>query len=473
MLLNTLILIYGGILLISALMALFLWNTYKHVLLKELFLFWISGIAAFGAQAAFTQFDLKGFLAFSINWMTVIYLLRILGQATGIELPYKKYHLVIFASVVIGAINLVLGGQYFYSALIFCAASSGVLFHGATRRLLDSEYQDRIIYGYRILLVIDAIHFLDYPFVIPNLQWATIGFSVTLIFFFCFAIYVPTFILRRISADYTRELENQVLLRTMQLSESQVQLSVAFENLKAKSSQIESLLVSNKSKLNSLVHDIANPLQVVWFYSKQLTELLSEEPEKAQKMKKLQTAASSILQIINEAKANHALDTNLENGMLTKVDLGEVIGECIELFQHKLDSKKIKLDIELTEDEKLQIYGHSGWLKNQILSNLISNAIKFTPQGGWIKISTQPKQMDPKKIVLRVKDSGVGISEDVKEKLFDLYQLTSSIGTNGELGTGLGLPIVRQYVQLMGGKIAIADDGQPGACFELELKKVI
>lgn len=473
MLLNTLILIYGGILFISTLMALFLWNTYRHVLLRELFIFWVTGITAFIGQGIFSHLDFKGFLVFSVNWFTIIYLLRILSLATGIVLPFKAYHSIIFGSVVIGALNLFFGGEYFHSSILFCLACSSVLLHGAFQKIRVPEYRDKIIIGYRVLLIIDAIHFLDYPFVRPEPDLAILGFSVTLIFFFSFAIYVPIFIIRRISADYTKNLENQVAIRTMQLSESQLQLNVAFENLKAKNSQIESLLVSNKSKLSSLVHDIANPLQVVGFHFKQLSDSLVADPDVSKRIQKIQLAISSITQIMNEAKANHALDTNLETGVLTKVNFNQVLGESLELFQHKLEAKRIQVKLDVPMSAPVMVYGNAGWLKNQILSNVISNAIKFSPNGGIIQISVGCTEATQGKVLFRIKDDGKGVSENMKDKIFDLNQLTSTIGTNGEIGTGFGLPIVRQYLQLMGGRICLVEDQLPGACFEMEFKRVV
>lgn len=108
-------------------------------------------------------------------------------------------------------------------------------------------------------------------------------------------------------------------------------------------------------------------------------------------------------------------------------------------------------------------------MKNQIFSNIISNAIKFSPIGGKIDISFQKINDN---IKIHIRDFGAGISKEVKEHIFSATKSTTMLGTSGEKGTGLGMPIVKEYMDRLGGKIQILDlpPDQNGTCFELEFQ---
>lgn len=241
MILNMLIFISGAVLLLSTGMALYLWYGFKHPLLKELVFFWLSGILSFVAQGLFPHSNLFGFLAFSINWMTVIFMLKILAKATETELPFRRYHQLLALGVLTGVGLFLTDDDFTKASVVFCIACAFVMIHGALKHFKVTR-KDSITNGYRALIVLDAIHFLDYPLIRPVPEYAILGFSFTLIFFFCFAIFIPIFILQKISQDYNKELVEEVATRTVQLRESNAQLNMAFENLKKKTETIDLIL---------------------------------------------------------------------------------------------------------------------------------------------------------------------------------------------------------------------------------------
>ncbi len=448
-------------------MACFLWIGFKHRLLKKLLLFWVSGILGFIGQGLFPQTDLFGFLAFSANWMTVIYLLKILAVATDTQLPFRFYNYILGLSVLCGAALLALGSSYTTGSGIFCAACGVILFHGAFKHFKRSQ-SDIITNGYRFLLIVDAIHFFDYPFVRPVPEYAIVGFSFTLIFFFCFAVYVPIFILQKISQDYNKGLVDEVAIRTLQLRESNAQLTLAFENLKKKNDDIDSILKDSQSRLAALVHDLTNPLTIV-FYN---VNLLISDPEKfmsllGTKAEKIKKAISAVDSILKEARNSYAQRLGKTDISLQQVSLDIIIKDVIDLYEDKLREKNVTVDFDHKDLKNQRVMANDAWLKNHVLSNIISNAIKFSHSGGSILIRTT--QPTPGKVCLSIQDSGVGIAREKRSKIFDLNHATTSVGTQGEKGTGLGLPIVKQYIELMGGNIRIVDSTEPGTCIELTL----
>ncbi|MEK6775024.1 MAG: HAMP domain-containing sensor histidine kinase [Bdellovibrionota bacterium] len=438
-------------------------------MIKKLMLFWISGILSYLAQGLFNNTETTGFLAFSINWMTVVYILKIFSIAMDWKLPFKLYNSLIGSGVLIGVILLKFNFTYQLGVSFFCLACAFSLFHAASSNR-KSPQNDVISLGYRFLLLFAGLHFLDYPILRPVPEYATLGFSISLIFFFCFAAFVPTFILRKISIDYNKELKNEVEVRTKQLKASNTELSYAFDNLKLKNEQIDSILKENQSRLAVLVHDLTNPLTIL-FYN---FGLLMSNPDKFisqldSKSEKLKKAVNVIDLILKDARNVHANVLGKNTISLQEVSLEIIIKDVVDLFEEKLKEKNMSVEYNKDDLKKHHVLANDAWLKNHVLSNLISNAIKFSHAGGRILIRAATINGQ---IFLYIQDSGVGISVEKRNNLFELNQATTSVGTNGEKGTGLGLPIVKQYLELMGGKIRIVDSQTVGTCFELTLKNV-
>jgi len=106
-----------------------------------------------------------------------------------------------------------------------------------------------------------------------------------------------------------------------------------------------------------------------------------------------------------------------------------------------------------------------------IIRNLVSNAIKFTPSGGEIVISARQFEKEPNFVYISVKDSGVGISEENQSKLFKIDKSFTTLGTHQERGTGLGLILVKEFVEKHGGKIWVESELGKGSVFSFTLPK--
>lgn len=140
-------------------------------------------------------------------------------------------------------------------------------------------------------------------------------------------------------------------------------------------------------------------------------------------------------------------------------NLSELVDKIMQLKQPAAESKKIQLRHALSSE----LVGKFD--KNMIhlvIRNLVDNAIKFTPEGGKIDILGEIKEG---KVQIAVADSGVGISEEVKAKIFDKYQLYSSKGTKNERGSGLGLKLCHEFVQKHSGDIHVESESGKGSRF--------
>ncbi len=140
--------------------------------------------------------------------------------------------------------------------------------------------------------------------------------------------------------------------------------------------------------------------------------------------------------------------------------------DCIFLLKNRAEEKDIHISFEIPND--IWVYADQNMIRS-ILQNLISNAIKFTPRGGQIRIFLE--QMD-QWIEVFISDTGVGISREDQEKLFQIDQYHSTFGTAHEKGSGLGLILCKELVEKNGGKIWIESSSSEGSTFVIRLSKI-
>jgi signal transduction histidine kinase len=140
-----------------------------------------------------------------------------------------------------------------------------------------------------------------------------------------------------------------------------------------------------------------------------------------------------------------------------------------ENYSDKLDAKKINLYFEYNLSESFLLKTNPEIMIHQILGNLLSNAIKFSQEKSDICIKLEKSN---NKTFIFIKDSGVGIPNNILINLFDIHANTNRLGTTGEVGTGFGLPIVKTYVEKLDGQIFVSSndssiDSNRGTIFKL------
>ena len=135
---------------------------------------------------------------------------------------------------------------------------------------------------------------------------------------------------------------------------------------------------------------------------------------------------------------------------------------CMSILEtHDPSAKAKNIAINCLIEEHIEVFADVDMLKT-ILRNLVSNAIKFTNQGGEININAMQKESG---ITISVSDNGIGIKPDILAKLFDITQVISTKGTDKETGTGLGLMLCKEFVEKHGGKIWVESEVGRGSDF--------
>jgi signal transduction histidine kinase/tetratricopeptide (TPR) repeat protein len=210
---------------------------------------------------------------------------------------------------------------------------------------------------------------------------------------------------------------------------------------------------STKDRLFSIIaHDLRSPMSSMEGLPGIIRKLLSTG-----KTEKLNAVARHIDQTVN--RLNLLLD-NLLNWSLSQINglhvnkeevfLKNAVQYSVDVQKSALNAKKISLKIDINDE--IKVYSDQNMLRT-VIRNLINNAIKFTPKGGEIFISASS---DGKLVHISVKDSGIGISSEKLDAIFEISGTKISAGTDGEKGTGLGLNLCRDFIALNNGDIRIS-----------------
>jgi signal transduction histidine kinase len=156
----------------------------------------------------------------------------------------------------------------------------------------------------------------------------------------------------------------------------------------------------------------------------------------------------------------------MESGRMTlnsePVDLNQIVTETAAQFRLSAADHPIELDLDAGLRE---LVGDADRL-TQVVTNLLSNAIKYSPSGGAVEVRTERSDGT---VTLTVADHGMGIPTEQLEKIFDRYSRVETVETRNIQGTGLGLPIVRQIVQLCEGKVWATSEAGRGSVFHVQL----
>ncbi len=199
-----------------------------------------------------------------------------------------------------------------------------------------------------------------------------------------------------------------------------------------------------------LSHDMANSLFIITGFLK-LYKKRPHEFEMAKVWSKIEKATNHMQDILNSVKLEQALEKDGKAINLEPVDIEKVMTEVIEIFDTKIRSKNINMMVSF-QDHLPYALANRSLLTHQILSNILSNAIKYSHQDSNIEISV--KAIDDN-IQISIQDYGVGIEKKVLDKINRDSDIFSSIGTSGEKGTGFGLYITKSYVKMLKGSIVI------------------
>ncbi|MBE3076650.1 MAG: PAS domain S-box protein, partial [Actinobacteria bacterium] len=218
--------------------------------------------------------------------------------------------------------------------------------------------------------------------------------------------------------------------------------------------------------LATLSHELRTPLNAVLGYAMLLCDgaLSTEQQIKAASVIRRNT--ESLARLVDDLLDTSRIVTGKMNLQFGLCDVAEVVREALDVVRQAIEAKSLRLDVSIAPGEPL--VGDAGRLR-QVLWNLLTNAIKFTPAGGTIMLRVEHLGTDVRIIV---RDTGIGIPAHAIPYIFQRFWQVESTSTREHGGLGLGLALSRYLVELHGGSLTVQSDGPGmGSEFRVELPR--
>ncbi|MBK8816929.1 MAG: response regulator [Methylococcaceae bacterium] len=272
--------------------------------------------------------------------------------------------------------------------------------------------------------------------------------------------------------DKNREnLELQIKERTSELYETNAELKQAVKEALTAKEEAEAANAAKSEFLANMSHEIRTPMNGVLGMAEILlsTQLTARQKRCAEIV---HNSGKGLLSIINDILDFSKIEAGHFELETLDFNLHTLIEDSIELFAERAHSKNLELSYRIDQRVPEYVQGDPTRLR-QILSNLIGNAIKFTKKGEIIldvmpeftDLKESAENLKPESIRFLVKDTGIGIREDIIPRLFQVFSQADSSTTRKFGGTGLGLAISKQLVELMAGEIGVESKVDSGSTF--------
>ena len=240
---------------------------------------------------------------------------------------------------------------------------------------------------------------------------------------------------------------------------------------------------ANRAKrefLFNMSHDIRTPMNAIIGFTSLAATHIDNREQVLDYLKKISTSSQHLLSLINDVLDMSRIESGKVKIEEKAVHLPDLVHDVRSIIQPNVSAKRLSLFIDTMDVENEDIITDPLRL-NQILLNILSNAIKFTPTGGMISIRIAEKNGAPAGRAcyeFRIKDNGIGMSEEFQKHIFEEFTREENSTVSGIQGTGLGMSITKNIVDLMGGTIAIESEPGKGSefivnlCFALSGQKV-
>ena len=269
-----------------------------------------------------------------------------------------------------------------------------------------------------------------------------------------------------------------VLLRKARKAEAAAKLAAndtqkLNEKLEIALKKAEDASLAKTSFLNNMSHDIRTPMNVILGYAQLMENELNGKdiPEVLEHLEKLQQSGNLLLSIIN-----NVLDmARIESGRMELDEnycrIEDVWKSLFAVFDEKARKKNISLHYTMNVEHEHVLTDVTK--VKEILVNILSNAIKYTPAGGSVMVYVDELPCDESGYMIvriRISDTGIGMSQDYQTKIFEAFTREKNTTKSKIAGTGLGMSIVKNYVDLLGGTIDVESELGKGSTFTVTLK---
>ena len=280
-------------------------------------------------------------------------------------------------------------------------------------------------------------------------------------------------LLQNIAVYASIAIENAQVFQKIELQAKWLQkannsINLQKEEILNKNSELTELNLEKNHLIGIIAHDLKNPLTSTLTIAEYLKAQIknSNHPEDIENIDFMLNALNRMNKMITRILDVKMIESKSINLQLERTNLSKLLKIVNQNFKERLERKKIKLNFDSSET---YVNVDPGYM-TQVYENLISNAIKFSPSNKeiWVKVWE-----DGDKVKTLIKDEGPGISSEDQKRMFGKFQVLSAKPTAGERSTGLGLSIVKKYVEAMEGRVWCESEIGQGSNFIIEMDKAV
>ncbi len=242
--------------------------------------------------------------------------------------------------------------------------------------------------------------------------------------------------------------------------------AVQDKTIAEQSNQAKSIFLSNMS------HDIRTPMNAIVGYVTLAKREKDLSPKTAEYLSKIEASSDHLLALINDVLEMSRIESGRMELMPVPTDAVKMMDEVRDLFSTQMKTKNLTYTVTCEDVRDSKILCDRNRM-NRVLLNLISNALKYTPEGGAVTVTLKQTGRDDAarraNYILSVKDNGIGMSKEFASKVFDAYEREKTTAVENIQGTGLGMAISKSIVELMGGSIDVFSEQGKGTEFVIRL----
>ena len=250
----------------------------------------------------------------------------------------------------------------------------------------------------------------------------------------------------------------------MQRMESELELSKAMISAQEAKYEAEAASRAKGAFLANMSHEIRTPLNAIIGYAQILNQSHDLETDQKKAIQTIESSGINLLELINEVLDYSKIEAGTKELNPKDFNLNELLEGLIDMFENRCEDKNISVQLKRTDETPIYVHGDEGKFR-QVLVNLLGNAIKFTNTG---KVVLEMEKKPANLYTFQVIDTGPGIPEEDHEKILEPFQQSDSGRFSG--GTGLGLSLSKELVQLMGGELSLVSQVGKGSCFFFTLE---
>ena len=249
-----------------------------------------------------------------------------------------------------------------------------------------------------------------------------------------------------------------------QLKETMVELEDAKEEAQKENA-------SKSQFLANMSHEIRTPINAILGMNEMILRE-SEENSIQEYAQNIQSASEDLLSIVNEILDFSKVASGKMELVPVEYDVAALIRDCSTIVETRAAGKDLRLEVSCDESTPSKLCGDATRIR-QIISNLLTNAVKYTPSGTITFRIRWAREKEGIKLIASVEDTGIGISEENQKRLFDTFERFDMEKNRNIEGTGLGLSITKQLVDLMKGEIGVYSELGKGSLFYVEIPQKV